>query len=91
MTLLQVKSSTKDLDFMIPEANEYWYLIKVLKTLDYKHVTGKGWQKKGDVFRFDLFEGKRIHTTELLESPLEPGRHSLLKEYSRLYIGILNE
>lgn len=91
MTLLQVKSSTKDIDFMIPRANEYSYLIRLLKTLDYKQVTGNGWQRKGDIFRFDLFKGKRIHTTELLESPLEPGNHSLLKEYSRLYISILNE
>ena len=91
MTLHQVKSSTKDVDFMIPKVNEYRYLIKVLKTLDYKQVTGNGWQKKGEIFRFDLFEGKRIHTTELLESPLEPGRHALLKEYSQRYIGILNE
>jgi hypothetical protein len=27
----------------------------------------------------------------LLESPLEPSNHSLVKEYSRLYIGILND
>lgn len=91
MTLLQVKPSTKDVDFMIPKVNEYGYLIKVLKTLGYENVTGNGWQRKGGIFRFDLFEGNRIHTTELLESPLEPGNHTLLKEYSRLYIGILNE
>jgi len=91
MTLLQVKSSTRDVDFMIPRANEYNYLIKALKNLGYEQVTGNGWQRKGDPFRFDLFEGNRIHTTELLESPIEPGNHSLLKEYSRLYIGILNE
>ncbi len=91
MTLLQVKPSTKDVDFMIPRANEYGYLIKVLKTLGYEQVTGNGWQRKGDIFRFDLFEGNRIHTTELLKSPLEPDNHTLLKEYSRLYIGILNE
>ena len=91
MTLLQVKISTKDIDFMIPRENEYDYLIKILKTLDYEQVTGSGWQRKGDIFRFDLFKGNRIHTTELLESPLNPGNHSLLKEYNRLYIGILNE
>ena len=91
MTLLQVKPSTKDVDFMIPRVNDYSYLIKVLKTLGYENVTGNGWQRKGDIFRFDLFEGNRIHTTELLESPLEPNNHTLLKEYSRLYIGILNE
>jgi len=91
MTLLHVKPSTKDVDFMIPRASEHGYLIKVLKTLGYENVTGNGWQRKGDIFRFDLFEGNRIHTTELLESPLEPGNHTVLKEYNRLYIGILNE
>jgi hypothetical protein len=91
LTLLDVKPSTKDVDFMVPNQAEYNYLIKVLKSLDYDQVTANGWQRKGDIFRFDLFPGKRIHTTELLESPLEPGNHSLLMEYSRLYIGILNE
>ncbi len=32
MTLFQVKPSTKDVDFMIPRANEYGYLIKALKS-----------------------------------------------------------
>jgi hypothetical protein len=63
----------------------------VLKDLNYEPVTGSGWQRRGDIFRFDLFPGKRIHTTELLESPLKPGNHRLLMEYSRLYIGVLNE
>jgi hypothetical protein len=91
MTLQGVKPSTKDVDFMVPNLGEYNYLIKLLKSLDYEQATANGWQRKGDIFRFDLFPGKRIHTTELLESPLEPGNHSLLTEYSRLYIGILNE
>jgi hypothetical protein len=91
MTLLDVKPSTKDVDFMVPNLAEYNYLIKVLRSLDYEPDTAYGWLRKGDIFRFDLFPGKRIHTTELLESPLEPGNHSLLMEYSRLYIGILNE
>lgn len=91
MTLVDVKPSTKDVDFMVPNPAEYSYLIKVLKSLDYGPVTTYGWLRKGDVFRFDLFPGKCIHTTELMTSPLEPGSHSLLMEYSLLYIGILNE
>jgi hypothetical protein len=91
ITLLDVKSSTKDVDFMVPNMAEYNYLIKVLKELGYEHVTASGWQRQGDIFRFDLFPGKRIHTTELLTSPLEPGNHTFLMEYTRLYIGILNE
>ncbi len=91
MTLLGVKESTKDVDFMIPDIKEYQYLTKMLKELDYNPVTGAGWKRRGEPFQFDLFRGNYIHTTALLESPMEEGRHTLLMEYSRLYIGILNE
>jgi len=91
LTLLGIKPSTKDVDFMVPVESEHKYLIKILKDLAYEQTTTSGWQKKGDVFIYDLFPGKRIHTTELLESPLEQGRHILLKEFSHLYVGILNE
>lgn len=91
LTLLGVKPSTKDIDFMVPTESEYTYLIKILKDLGYEQKTGSGWQKKGEQFRFDMFQGKYIHTTELLESPLETGNHVLLKEFSNLYIGILND
>jgi len=90
LTLSDIKPSTKDVDFLVPDEAEYRYLIKVLKDLDYQQTTGSGWQKKEEKFIFDLFPGKRIHTTELLSSPLEEGNHILLKEFSRLYIGILN-
>ena len=90
MTLLGVKPSTKDIDFMIPNTTEYAYLIKQLKALGYKQTTGSGWKRDKEIFQFDLFSGNYIHTTELLNSPLEDGRNSVLKEYSHLYIGILN-
>ena len=44
-----------------------------------------------EAYIFDLFRGKRIHTTELLDSPLEEGRHICLKELSRIYVGVLND
>ena len=91
MTLLGVKASTKDVDFMVPVTREHNYLIKQLQNLGYEQVTGSGWRRKGEAFQFDLFSGNRIHTTELLVSPLENGRHTLLKEYSHLYIAILND
>ena len=90
LTLMDVKPSTKDVDFMVPVESEYRYLIGTLKDLGYRQITGSGWQKKGELFIFDLFAGKRIHTTELLKSPLEAGNHTLFKEFSQLYIGILN-
>ncbi len=91
MTLLDVKPSTKDVDFIVPDIAEYKHLIGTIKKLDYKLVTANGWLRKGDIFRFDLFPGKRIHTTELLRSPMEPGNHRLLVEFTRIYVGILNE
>jgi hypothetical protein len=90
LTLMDVKASTKDVDFMVPVEPEYRYLIRTLKDLDYRQKTGSGWQKKGEPFIFDLFAGKHIHTTELLQSPLEADNHTLFKEFSQLYIGILN-
>lgn len=90
MTLMAVKPSTRDVDFMVPDPGEHAYLVKRLATLGYQQVTGSGWQRDGEPFRFDLFRGNRIHTTELLESPLAEGRNTLLVEYSRLYVGVLN-
>ena len=91
LTLLDIKPSTKDVDFIVPVELEYKYLIRTLKDLGYRQTTGHGWQKKEDVFIFDLFPGKRIHTTDLLESPLKEGRHTLLKEFSHFYVGVLND
>ena len=31
-----------------------------------------------------------MHTTELLESPLEKGNHIPIKEFSMIYLGVLN-
>lgn len=91
MTLLGVKPSTKDVDLMVPELREYAYLTKQLSAMGYKKTTAYGWKREGEPFQFDIFSGKRIHTTELMESPLEKGRHSILKEFSQLYIGVLND
>ncbi len=90
LTLLGIKLSTKDVDFIVPDPGEYKYLVAVLEQLGYKRVTGAGWKREGDPYIFDLFKGKRVHTTELLVSPLEPGGHSLVKEFTYLYIGVLN-
>jgi len=89
LTLLNVKESTKDIDLIIPKPKEYKYLINILIDLGYRQVTGSGWQREKG-FIFDLFVGKTVFTTELLESPLESGNHLLFKEYSSLYLGVLN-
>jgi hypothetical protein len=91
MTLLGVKASTKDVDFMVPDVREYNYLTKHLLNMGYTQTKGHGWQRQREIFHFDLFCGNNIHTTGLLQSPLEDGRHRLLVELSHLYIGILND
>jgi hypothetical protein len=90
MTLLGVKASTRDVDFMVPANDEYRYLIRILEQLGYESVSGAGWRRPSEVYIFDLFKGKKIHTTELLDSPLEDGRHTVIKDFSRLSIGVLN-
>lgn len=89
LTLLGVKASTKDIDLMVPDLAEYEYLIRQLKQLGYKSASGWGWAR-GDNFIFDLFKGKSVHTTELLESPLNKRNHILIKEFSQIYLGVLN-
>lgn len=89
LTLIGVKDSTKDIDFIIPIEKEYDYLINTLKNLGYKNTSGVGWSREEE-FTFDLFRGNKVHTTELLESPLEKGNNILLKEFTYIYVGILN-
>lgn len=89
LTLLNLKESTIDIDLLIPNLHEYEYLLKALIDLGYEQKTGTGWQKDRG-FRFDLFPGNKIFITELLESPLDEGNHILCKEFSSIYLGILN-
>lgn len=89
MTLLGVKASTKDIDLLVPNEDEHDYLVNILRQLGYKSVSGWGWARE-DGFIFDLFRGNSIHTTQLLESPLEKGNNSLFKEFNHIYLGILN-
>jgi len=89
LTLLDVKPSTKDIDLLVPVIGEYQYLIRTLKDLGYKSASGAGWARD-DGFIFDLFPGKRVHTTELLESPLDKGNNIPVKELTHIYLGVLN-
>lgn len=89
LTLLGIKASTKDVDLIVPEVKEYDYLVKLLKDLGFKPVTGAGLSRDG-IFIFDLFRGNRVHTTDLIEPVLNQENHTLAKEFSQIYLGILN-
>ena len=89
MTLLGIKESTKDIDFIVPEVGEYKYLSGKLAELGYVQATKYGWNRDGG-FIFDLYPGNKVYETALLASPLEPGGNTPLREFARIYVGILN-
>ena len=90
MTLLGIKESTRDVDFLVPVEQEYRYLVRTLEQLGYASASGHGWKRQGEAYIFDLFRGKSVFTTELLDSPLDEGRHSVIKKFTHVYIGVLN-
>ena len=89
LTLLDIKPSTKDIDLIVPYEHEHDYLVSALKDLGYKSASGWGFSRDNG-FIFDLFRGNRVHTTELVEPVLDKGNHMLVKEYSYIYLGVLN-
>jgi len=50
LTLLGIKASTKDIDLMVPNLDEYDYLIKILKQIGYKPTRGQGWRRNLEHF-----------------------------------------
>ena len=89
MTLINIKASTKDIDLLIPEPKEYKYLVNTIIDLGYEKKTGTGWQKDRG-YIFDLYVGKTIFTTELLESPLKAGNYIPFKNFSSIHLSVLN-
>ncbi len=90
LTLLKLKESTKDVDFVVPVVTEYEKLMKFLNTIGYREKEG-GWAHPDDpLFLYQFWCGKRVFTTELLDSPLDAGKHIVIKEWPHIYLGALN-
>ena len=90
LTIQDLKESTKDVDFLVPEDEAWVAVIQPIKRLGYRQATGSGWARD-DGYIFDLFAGKTIFTTELLESPLEEGNHIPIKAFQKLSVSALND
>lgn len=86
-----MKVSTKDVDFLVPDQNEYQALIRTIKRLDYRPTTASGWKKDDSVFIFDLFPGNKVFTTELLDSPFEAGKSIPIRTFKKLAVSALND
>jgi hypothetical protein len=90
LTLLNIKESTKDIDLIVPEKNEYDKLIKFLMALNYR-FKGNGIAHEDDPnFIYQLWCGNRVFTTDLLESPLKGNNHILINRWTHIYLGVLN-
>lgn len=90
LTLLKIKDSTKDIDFTVPVAREYERLMKFLRDLGYEEKGGGLAHDDDPNFIYQFWCGKKVFTTELLDSPLDPGKHILIKRWSHIYLAALN-
>jgi hypothetical protein len=90
LTLLGYKPSTVDVDFLVPIEDEYKRLVQFLEQAGYEQVSGHRWKKSGETIVFDLFVGNSVYTTALLDSPLEPGKNRKIREFKKIYLGVLN-
>jgi len=64
--------------------------MNFLKNAGYVPVTGYGWKRPDETIIFDLYPGKRVYQTELLTSPLTKQGHQKIREWNRIYLGVLN-
>jgi len=90
MTLLNVKPSTIDIDFLVPREDEHTYLIKTLKSAGYEEIITDRRLKSATEFLYDLFRGQSVYSTELLEDPLAGENNLFINEWSNIYLGCLN-
>lgn len=90
MTLLNLKESTKDIDFVVPVETEYQRLMKFLKEIGY-HSLGGGLRNPNDPnFIYQFWPGNRVFTTSLLEPILDKEKHILVRRWRHIYLGAIN-
>ena len=90
LTLLAIKESTKDVDFIVPVPREYERLMKFLRFLGYEEKPGGFAHPDDPYFLYQFWGGDRVFKTELLNSPLERGRNISIKKWRHIYLGALN-
>lgn len=90
LTLLNYKESTKDVDLLIPDPKHYDSIVKIIKSLGYRHATGSGYLHPQGTWLFELYRGQTIFQTELLDPIQEPGNHRIIKQFRMLTLACLN-
>ncbi len=90
LTLLGIKESTKDIDMIVPVQKEYERLLTFLRSIGYQDKGNGLIHPDAPLFLYQFWAGNRVFTTELLDSPLDPGRNIVIKEWRHIYLGALN-
>jgi hypothetical protein len=90
LTLLKIKDSTKDIDFIVPIDKEYERLMKFLRSLGYEEKGGGLAHPDDPYFLYQFWVGNRVFITDLLDSPLEPGKNIPIKKWRHIYLGAPN-
>ena len=90
LTLLEIKGSTKDIDFIVPVVKEYERLMKFLQSLGYEEKGGGLAHPDDPYFLYQFWVGNRVFTTDLLDPPLDPGKNIPIKKWRHIYLGALN-
>ena len=90
LTLLAIKDSTKDIDFIVPVHTQYERFIKFLGSLGYQEKGGGLAHPEDPYFLYQFWAGSRVFTTDLLDSPLEPGKNIPIRKWRHIYLGALN-
>jgi hypothetical protein len=90
LTLLDIKDSTKDIDFVVPVTKQHKTLMKFLRSLGYQEKGGGLAHPDDPYFLYQFWQGNRVFTTDLLDSPLEPERNIPIKRWRHIYVGALN-
>ena len=90
LTLLEIKHSTKDIDFIVPVSKEYERLMKFLRSLGYEAKGGGLAHPEDPYFLYQFWVGKRVFTTDLLNSPLDPDKNIPIRKWRHIHLGVLN-
>ena len=90
LTLQGYKSSTKDVDFLVPYPDQFEVLAAFLHNQGYERRTGYGYKHPKEPWIFDLFIGQTIFQTELLDPIHESANHRVIKAYDHLILACLN-
>ncbi|QTA83857.1 Uncharacterized protein dnl_62780 [Desulfonema limicola] len=90
LTLMDIKESTKDVDFIVPIISECERLIKFLRNIGYVDGAGGLVHENDPFFIYQFWSGANVFTTELLNSPLNEGQNIPIRKWKKIYLGALN-